>query len=103
MNREIKRVKIGDLIEPKRPLTPWTAEESKEMFVKSQAHDHRKVTQKCTQCSLEFSVLTWRDGKPEELAEFFPHCPECGTKGSLALIRVDHEMGEIYRAFEASE
>jgi hypothetical protein len=103
MVRESKNIPADKIETAPRPLTPWTPEESKELFKKSQAHGHRKVTQKCTQCSLEFSVLTWRDGKPEELAGFFQYCPECGTKGGLGLLRVDHEMGEIYRAVEASE
>lgn len=86
-----------------RPKAPWTKEESAELFQKSQVDGHRKVILKCEACGLEFAVFTWRNGSNEELGSHFPCCPECGTAGSSVVIRVDHELQEIFRAHQIDQ
>ena len=92
--RKVKEIKFQP-----RPLLPWDEETSHQMWEKSMADGHRVLWFKCCLCSLEYQVRTWREG--EDVAEHFPFCPECGSKGSSYCLKLDHEIGMICQALHA--
>ena len=91
-------VPLNKIKTPERSKAPWSQEEGHELWKKSEHDGHRKLLLKCQECGLEYAIFTFRNEKAEKLASHFQHCPECGSKGSSAIIRLDHEIGRIYDA-----
>ena len=91
------------------PDPPWSKEETRDRFERSEISGHRQLWLKCQHCSLEFIVLTLRTeieaieayqpshGKDGGLARMIS-CPECGTKGQAAILGCRHAVGPIFRA-----
>lgn len=92
-----------DLKNYPRPLCPWPLDKARKMWEESQVDGHRQVWIKCRECTLEYSVLTWRAivkngyvDLDENMAPWhFRYCPECGSKDAGIVLRVDHELGRI--------
>jgi len=97
---ERKQVKIEDLQVPSVPRCPWDRETAHRMFRESQVDGHRVLWFKCSQCSLEYQVRTWRSG--ENVEKHFCYCPECGSEGTSVCLKVDHELGPIFEALHSS-
>lgn len=91
-------IPINEMTTPERPKAPWSKDEGVKLFEKSESEGHRKLTLKCQQCGLEYSVMTWRDEPVQKLSSRFLYCPECGSKDSANVIKLDHEIGRIYDA-----
>lgn len=98
MGKEIRKIPADQIDFQARPKSPWTKEQGLELWKKSESDGHRKLVLKCQPCGLEFAVFTWRNEPEDKLATHFPYCPECGSKGAIGLIRLDHEIGRIYDA-----
>lgn len=108
-----KNVTIGELLKmqinlPDRPGQPWSNQECRERWEKSESTGHRQLWCKCQNCGLEFIILTLRT--PLELIEAYEpshgrdagmvtkvSCPECGQTGKAALLGVRHQGGAIFR------
>jgi len=102
MDRKVKRVNVTPemakeiLKEAKEhPKCPWPKDKAHEMWERSQFEGHRAARFKCGACSLEYTVLSWREGEPEAFKEWFSYCPECGSKGESFCLWVDNEIGRI--------
>ena len=98
-----EEIPFDKLTPQERPLAPWSRNESLKMFEKSQSDGHRKLSLKCGQCGLEYSIFTWRDEPAEKLCSNFKHCPECGSVGESSMIGLDHELGQIFAAHSRNQ
>ena len=97
---ERKRIKVEKLKVQPCPLCPWDTNMAERLFKKSQAHGHRVLWFKCSKCTLEYQVRTWRDG--DDVAKHFPYCPECGSKDASYCLKMDHELGRISEALHTA-
>ena len=96
------------IVLPERPGQPWTDDENRERWKKSESTGHRQAWCKCLYCGLEIIVLTLRTGL-EVIEAFQPShgqdggiakkitCPECGQVGKAALLGILHQAGPIFR------
>lgn len=105
------KISIQELIEsvktPDRPEAPWNPDETHRRWNDSVQEGHRQLFFKCQNCSLEFSVLSFRS-EIEALEAFRPShgeqgglcpnvcCPECGKQGLSFMLGQVHVAGPIY-------
>ncbi len=77
------------------PASPWKKEDSSKRFQQSLKSGHLQVICKCINCSLEFSIASWRNkeeiatayGSNKEHTKLpFITCPECGVVGECFII-----------------
>ena len=89
------------------PQQPWSKEETRERFERSEHSGHHQLWVKCQNCSLEFTMLTLRTGV--ELIEAYEPshgkhgglskkitCPECGSRKHAWVFGARHQFGTIY-------
>lgn len=89
-------VNSGEIKSAAHPACPFSRQESRERFKKSCEDGHLQVYCKCQNCSLEFTIKSWRT-KVEALEAYQPShgeygghsriltCPECREAAVLWL------------------
>ena len=94
-----------------RPSQPWSDDEVRRRWEGSFESGHRQLALKCTECGLEFVVLTLRSDV-EAIETYKPMqgqygglctclgCPECGTRGKVVWLGARTHYKPIYEFME---